>query len=322
MFYLVKSNTQALREKITNKIISTVGVELGDVSVFDYEDTNSIEEALLEYLSTSLDGEKKVILVKNASFLNLKTVDKGLEEHFSRAIDSSVENVIIFTIDKINKTGKLNMKYADKFSILEKDAPKSNDLLQFIKTFFINNEMNIENGVAENIFNRLGEDFDLIVSELNKLEILYKDIITNEQVNKILLDFSRERLYTIANCVYEKDVQGISRMIKQLISEGESPFMVGDALNRVGSAFIRYYILRERGYSDNEISRITGWNPWFIKNYSNSFNHWSSIEELNDFYYNTIVNDAFFEFMDHQPKDALRQLEKLLISGVSMYGNK
>lgn len=317
MFYIVKSNTPALRDKIIDKILSSKEQSREELIVFDFEETKSIEEALFQYLSFSIDGQEKIILIKNANFINAKTIEKHVSEHFERAINTETDNTIILSVDKLNKTGKLNKKFSDKFNILEKDAPKDEELISFIMTFFKNNNIEIEDIVIKNIYSKLGDNFDLIVTELNKLELLADGKITNEQVNKALLDFSRERLYTIATVVYMKDVEGISRMIKQLISEGESPFMIGDALNRVGSAFLRYYILRDKGYTDNEISNITGWSPWFIRNYADYFYNWKSVEEISEFYYETIINDSFFDFIDYQPKNALRQLEKLLISAVT-----
>ena len=268
MLYLVKSNTPQLRDKIISKILSSKQIEREELIVFDFEEEKSISRAAFEFSSLSLDGSIKVITIKNASFINSKTIDKELEKEFEAIIKADTENIIIFTVDKLNKTSKLHKKYNDKLNIIEKNAPEKNELLKFIETFFNNNQMEFEYGVIDNIENKLGGDFNLIVSELKKLEILYTTKVTNDLINKTLLDYSRERLYTIANYVYKKDIDGITRMIKQLISEGESTFMVSDALNRVGHGFLRYYILKDRGYSDSDISRITGWNRWMISNYS------------------------------------------------------
>ncbi len=317
MLYLVKSNTPQLRDKIIGKILSSKEITKEEMVVFDYEDDKNISNAAFEYLSLSLDGTNKAILIKNANFINAKTIEKDFEKEFENIVNAETDNILILTVEKLNKTGKLNKKFNNKFNLLEKDAPEKSELIKFIKTFFENNSIEVEYGVAENIANRLDNNFDLIITELKKLDILYTEKITNKLVDSTLLNFSRERLYTIANCVFEKDIEGVSRMIKQLISEGESTFMIADALNRVGYGFLRYFILKDKGYSDDEISKVTGWNGWMISNYSKFLPHWNNVNEIYNFYYKVIVNDSFFDFMEHQPKDGLRQMEKLLISSIA-----
>lgn len=317
MLYLVKSNAPTLREKIIDKIVKSSSNTDIELFTYDFEEDKSIEEAFFEYSSISIDGSQKIIIVKNANFINAKTIEKDFEKNFVQLIDSKIDNIIIFAVDKLNKTGKINKKYSESFTLLEKDAPEKNELIKFIETFFKNNEISIEKNIPQEIYNRLGDNFDLIVSELNKLEMLNSKNIDIDTIKNTLLDFSRERLYAISDCVFKKDIAGISRLIKQLISEGETPYLIGDALNRVGFGFLRYSILKEKNYSDRQISEITGWNSWMINNYSAYSPYWKDSSEIYDFYYETIVEDLFFDFIKHQPKDGLKQIERLLISAVT-----
>lgn len=317
MIYLVKSNTQLLIDEIIMKIVSSLNQEKSDVINFDFETDKTIEEAVFEYLSLSFENERKIIHLKNADFINAKSIDKKIELTFEKIINENSDNVIILSVNKINKTGKISKKYISKFNVLEKDAPKGNDLIEFIKNFFLNRNIKVDNSVLKNIYDRIGDNFDLMVTELKKIDILQKGSIDNALVNKALLNFSRERLYTIADCVFKRDIDGISRMIKQLIAEGESTFMISDALNRVGSGFLKYYQLREKGFSNLEIMNMTGWGQWMVRKYSDFFKYWNSLDELFNFYYETIVNDLLFSFIDYQPKNGLRQIERLLLSSIT-----
>ncbi len=317
MFYLVKSNTKSMKDKIVEGLIKQHEISNEDVYVFDYEESKTIEPAFLEYLTLDFEGKTKVVIIKNADFINAARVDQQLENRFGSAILLTNKNILIMTVDKLNKTGALRKKYGDQMNILEKDSPEQKEITSFIKTFFETRNINISSSNIELIKSRSSDDFDLLVSELSKLELLEtNNEITKEVIEKSTLDFSRERLYKISEYVITLNESKVLDMMNQYRAEGESPYLIGEFMVKDFSKLLRYKIMREDGINDNQIRELTGWNPWAIKNYSNWSHGWKDINLLKEFFYEIILKKCFLEMLDNQPEDPIGTFEKILIANI------
>lgn len=316
MFYVVKSDTKTLKDKVIEKLMKQKEISDEFSFVFDYEEKNNFGDAFSEYLTLSFDGKPKAIILKNADFLNRAKNEKDIEHKFKSVIDIENINILILTVDKINRTGKLIKKYSNSFDLIELDSPKGNNLINFINNFFGNKNIEIENGAIESIIKRTGENFDLIISELKKIEILVSEKITNDMVEKCVIDFSRHKLYKITEHVLNLNVSGIEAIIKQLRAEGEGIYIVADALVREVSKFLRFYILKKKGCSDKEIKSMTEWNSWGIANYNKYLNKWINVKTIHDFFYDIILQSSFINMIDRNPNDPLKLLETLLVANI------
>lgn len=316
MFYIVKSNTYSISKKITDKIISSKNILKEDIHVFDFEEKGDFDRSFSEYLSLNFDGSTKAIILKNSTFINQAKIDKIIEDKIEKTINISTNNIIIFQVDKLNKTGKINKKYNDKFEILSKDAPSANEINSFIKNFFESKGIKITNLVINNIKDNIGENFDLLVSELNKLLLIVDKEVTNEIVDKSVIDFSRQRLYKITEYVLKQDINNIHNILNQLKTEGEGIYLISDALVREISKFLRYCILKQKNYSNDEIAKFTNWNKWGIKNYESYLKYWKNIENLSYFFYEIILKNCFMEMLENTPEKPLDILEYYLITNI------
>lgn len=319
MFYVIKSDTKSIRDKIINNLIGSKGISQEDIHIFDFEEKNDYEKAFFEYLSINFDSNPKAVIIKNSDFLNKAKVEKEIEDRFANTINLNTPNFLIMTVDKLNKTGKLNKKFNDKFELLEKDAPTKNELNNFIEKYFSSREILINKDTIEKIISRVGENFDILITELNKLDILQQDNqITNELVDKTVIDFSRERLYKVSEYVITLDETRLIELMKQLRSEGEGPYLIGEFLVKEFSKLLRYMAIKAKHnhISDGEIQKMTGWNIWAIKNYSKWSHIWPSLSVLSKFYYNVILDKTFLQTVLYSPEDPLNVIEKTLVANI------
>ena len=318
MFYIVKSNSKSLRDKIISKIVETGQIENDNIFKFDFEEENDFEKAFSEYLTFNFDNKNKVVILKNSSFLNLVKPEKKYEDRFIKSIDIiDNQNIIILTIDKLNKTGKLNNKFSGKIRLIEKDSPQGDELIMFIQNFFSTREIAITPDLSKRIIERLNGDFDLIVSEIKKLSLLSIDKITNEIIDSVVLDFSKESLFKLADAVLTLDEKKISKLINQLITQGESFYLVSERLAMEFSKVLRYKVLSDiKHISDLDFQKLTNWNMWGIRNYSKWIKFWPSQKIMLDFFYDIVLWKGFFDILNGNPNDPLRLLEKLLVSNV------
>ncbi len=323
MFYLVKSNTNSMKKKIVESIIEQNGISADDIYVFDFEETNNVEPAFLEYLTLDIENKTKAIIVKNADFINAARVDQQLSNRFGSAILLTNKNIFIMTVSKLNKTGQLRKKYEKEMTIYEKDAPETKDISSFITKYFENRGINIGYKEIELLKSRSSDDFDLLVSELSKLELLQKDnTITEESIKKATLDFSRERLYKISEYVITLNEEKVIEVLKQYRAEGEGVYLIGEFMIKDFSKLLRYKIMNSEGMNDNDIKQLTGWSPWVIKNYSKWISSWDDVEILKDFFYNVILEKCFFDLLEHQPENPLSLMEKILVANIIKVKNR
>lgn len=317
MFYVVKSNTSSMREKMIESLIKQNNISNDDIFIFDYEETKTIEPAFLEYLSLDFENKPKLVIIKNASFINEVRVDQKLENRFGSSIMLDNKNILILTVEKLNKTGLLSKRFKNEMKLLEKDSPSDKEINSFIETFFRNRNISISYPEINLIKERWSGDFDFLISELIKLEVLQNDEkITKEHIYKATLDFSRERLYKIAEYVITLNVEKVISMMKQYRSEGESPYLIGEFMVKDFSKLLRYKIMKEKGYSDGQIKDMTNWNPWALKNYSKWSMYWKDVNKLKDFFYNVILDKCFLSLLKNQPEDSIGTLEKLLVANI------
>ncbi len=323
MFYLVKSNTKSVKDKIIEGLIQQNGVSEEDTYIFDYEEIKTVEPAFLEYLTLDFEGKTKAIIIKNADFINKVRVDQQLENRFRSAVLLTNKNILIMTVDKLNKTGQLRKKFESDMTILEKDAPGAKEISSFIKKFFENRNVIIGNSEIELIKSRLSDDFDLLISELNKLDTLQTTgKIERSHIENSTLDFSRERLFKIAEYTITLNETKVEEVMNQYRAEGEGPYLIGEFMIKDLSKLLRYKLMKKDGYNDSDIKEITGWNPWSIKNYSKWVSYWPDEKVLKDFLYNIVLKSCFIDLLNNQPDDPLGSIEKILISNILRIKNE
>ncbi len=306
-----------MKDKIIESLLKSNEIDKEDVYVFDYEEIKTPEPALLEYLTLDFEKKTKAIILKNSDFINNKLVDKHIENRIISAALLENKNLFIMTVDKLNKTGTIRKKIEEYATFLEKDSPTNQEITKFISDYFASRNITISNSNIELIKSRSSEDFDLLINELLKLELLQENNeVTTEIIEKATLDFSRERLYKIVEYVATMNIVKIKDMMNQYRAEGESPYLIGEFMVKDFSKMLRYKIMIDNGFNEFQIKEMTNWNPWAIKNYSRWIYNWNDANELKDFFYNIILKKCFLDMLNNQPEDPIGTLEKLLVVNV------
>ena len=258
MFYVTKSNSKFLMDKIIDKIIEAKKVEKDNIHFFDFEEKGDFEKAFSEYLTFDFNNKKKIVILKNSSFINLVSPEKSHMERFEKSIKIDSKNTMVFAVEKLNKTGKINKKFSSEFKLIEKESPTNNDLIKFIEHFFSIRKIKISPSSSKKIIEKLNNDFDLIVSEIKKLELITTTVITNELIDSVVIDFSKENLFKLASSVLTLNIEKVSSLINKLISQGEEFYLVGEKLVNEFSKALRYKLITDiKKISNNEFQRLT-----------------------------------------------------------------
>lgn len=152
----------------------------GDFSNVVKLDFNNLEvdDLLYEFSSVSLFDDKKYVIVENADKLFSKgTSDELLLKYLDNPSDITT---VIFVSKTYDKKNPIYLKIKDSYKVLEDVKRTKYTLINDIKTYVKNHKSCISDDALNYIIDSCLNDYDLILSEIDKLLILGKDNISDE----------------------------------------------------------------------------------------------------------------------------------------------
>ena len=166
--YLISSTSYRLLQDEIIKIIKNSS----NIIKFDYEE-DSFENILEEASYFSLLDEKKYIIVYNA---NLFSSDKLNEEKSEILLkyfkEPNVNSVLIFTLYRPIDSRKAVTKYIEKNgTIIVKDTPNEREMANIISSLLKKESFKISYGGINYLINNCRNDYDIILSEIEKIKI-------------------------------------------------------------------------------------------------------------------------------------------------------
>lgn len=253
--YLIKSNSFFL---LNNKI-DEITKDIVDISKFDLDEM-SINDIINDGSYYSLFNDKKAIIINNTKYYGGKFLyedETSILYDFLSKIDENT--IIIFICNEISKTKDITKKVTSLGAeIIDLTTLKDEDLDNILKDFFKNNRINIEDKVWKELYKRVGFNIDILISEVNKISIVSKNITlkdideySNYEVEDITFDFS--------NAVISKNFKDAFTLLDKLLQTGvEIPVLIGV----LSSAYTTMYIVKDAvsaGLSDDKIEELTGY---------------------------------------------------------------
>ena len=181
--YLIVTNDKiTLDEKIKELNKSN------DAEVVFYDLLEVPVEKLIEDLDTiNFLASKKIVVGYNAFFLSSDKTKSTVEhntdilEHY---LDNQSDNILILTIDNIDKKKKIVSNILKKVNLIEEIA----DIDTLIKKRF--EDYKISNILIEKLKNRCGNDHERIFNEIEKLKLYKIDTkeILEEDIDKVVME--------------------------------------------------------------------------------------------------------------------------------------
>ncbi len=271
MIYVFTGNEiNILKDKINN-LIKKLGIK--NVIKYDYEDV-SVTDILNEINYIDLFNEKKLIIVNNWSFKNLKDNDEAL---LLKYIDNMNENALILKCkDDILDNRKHIIKVLKEKCVVEEiQAMDYKCLHEYVTKIFKDNKINITYKQVQKILSLTENNVDITLNEVNKI-LLYlgnDKNITDEIIDDVVSINNEKEMFKLSNAVMERNTGKMFDSYKIILSSGVDPIVIMDFLSK---QFRTLYQVKNmiNNNSDTEISRILGVNPYIVKkmiDYSNDF---------------------------------------------------
>ena len=126
---------------------------------------------------------------------------------------------------------------------------------------------------------------DLAINETEKL-LLYKlgeDVITDDDIDKVVSKSSEKEIFTLSDAVMKKNLKQIFNSYNILIRSGIEPVVLIDNLARQFRTLYQVKILCKT-MDEKEISRKLGLNPYVVKKAHENVNNYEEEELINNLY--------------------------------------
>lgn len=258
-------------------------LNINNIIEYDFDDSNIID-ILNEANYVDLFNEKKLIIVSNFSF---KKVKDAFEKELLRYIDNMNDNVIILKCidESLDERKNITKKLREKCKVEEIKKMDYKELHEYITNMFVSNNKKITYNQVKEILNRCEYNDDLAINETEKL-LLYKldeDVITDDDIDKVVSKSSEKEIFTLSDAVMKKNLKQIFNSYNILIRSGIEPVVLIDNLARQFRTLYQVKILCKT-MDEKEISRKLGLNPYVVKKAHENVNNYEEEELINNLY--------------------------------------
>ena len=230
-----------------------------EIIKYDYKEDN-INEIINELSYSLFFGNKKLVIINDASFLQVKEKNK-------------LEDIIINTND-IDIILICNGKLSDKNGLVNY-LKKNNLIIEFLKLTKYNMEnqiridfeldnYNIDNFTIKEIIKLCGSEYLVISNEIEKLKI-YKindKKITIDDVHLIVSNNNEDIIYKFVDAINEKNTKQIVDYYNILISENNDPLYLISMLASNFRLLLQIKLLLEDNKKIQEIEKILSVNKY------------------------------------------------------------
>lgn len=252
------------------------------LATYDLNET-PVQEAIEEAETMPFLGEKRVLILKNPSFLT-GIKDKSKVEHDLDSLLRYAENPSPFTIfiieapyEKLDERKKLVKALKKAGAFVKAEALQDNHLGDWLQRRANEHNVTLEKDGEERLIQLIGSHLMLLQQEIDKMALYVGEQGTvNEEVVDLLVARTLENdIFALIDRIVRKDLNTAFRILYDLLKINEEPIKI---LSLVGRQFrIIYQVseLSKRGYGQKQMASQLKLHPYAVKiaqQQSKSFN--------------------------------------------------
>mgnify|MGYP000320004895 FL=1 len=280
IYVFLGSEVNLLKRKIDDLIKES---SINNIINYDYDEYNIID-ILNEVNYVDLFNDKKLIIVSNFSFKKMKEKD---EKEFIKYIDNMNDNVIVFKCidNSLDERKTITKKLREKCKVEEIKKMDYKQLHEYITNMFTKNNKKITYNQVKEILNRCEYNDDFAINETEKL-LLYKlgeEVITDEDIEKVVSKNSEKEIFTLSDAVMKKNIKQIYESYNILIKSNIDPVVIIDSLERQFRTLYQVKVL-SKTMSEKDIVRKLKINAYVVKKAYENINNYKEEEIINNLY--------------------------------------
>ncbi|TQS74598.1 DNA polymerase III subunit delta [Ornithinibacillus gellani] len=240
--------------------------------VYDLEET-PIEDVIADVETYPFFSDRKLIIATNPVFLKAKP-DKLAFEHeltaFERYLEQPVDYsvfVIIAPYEKVDERKKLVKLLKKRGTVVECNPVKPGDINQWLNQLAKAKGITIDSHAYEIFESELSGNLQMLESEVEKLALYVGEdgIVTKEIAADLISRTANSSSMMLADAVIERNLHKAISISKELQIMKEEPIALIALLAFQFRTMLRVKLLKQKGYTQQQIQRQIGAHPYVIK---------------------------------------------------------
>ena len=244
---------------LIQKEITNILNKLSDYELIKYDLSETKLSNVIEDLDTyDMFLKQKVIVCYNPIFL-LEKIDFN-EELFLKYINNPSNNILILVVSKLNNRLKITNLVKKSFKIITIKNLNYKD-------FVINNleDYKMDSSVVNYFLSRVGTDYNIIESELNKLKLYKLDYknIKKEDIDLITNKNIESNIFDLISAIVKKDKEKVYELYLHFLNSGVEIMQIMILL--ANQIRLIYNVKVLNNLTDNEISNMLSVHEYPVK---------------------------------------------------------
>ena len=274
--YLIYGNENYLIKKKLDEIITKNNIEKDNIIRYNLDEVN-VSEAIIEASTVSMFQTSKLIICEGCKFLtgeNKKEINHNIDmllEYINHPF-SDVYLVFIVEKEKLDDRKKIVKELKKLSKVVECKKIENYNLNSYLENYIKDKGYIITSKNINLIISIAGLDLANLINEIDKL-LIYKDTdknISEDDIKNLICVNIEDNIFALTNAINNNQKEKIIKIYKDLISMGEDEIKLIATLANQFRLLLQVKLMKNNGYSDNEMISTLKEHPYRIKLAKNS----------------------------------------------------
>lgn len=313
--YLIKGNEEILNDKV-REIFKTV-IDPQDIAMnfnsFDMKES-SIDDLVVEAISTPFFGDRRLIYVENPYFLTGEKNGTNIEQDTEKLINyiqnpMETSTVVIFAnYEKLDSRKKVVKELNKLASIVDTSKISPNQIDGYVKGIIQKSGYEITDKALNLLVQKTKADFSEINNNLEKLYLYCLDtkIIDDTAVDSLVPNTLEDNVFNLINAILNKNTSLAEDLYRQMLLQKVEPIALNALVISQLRLLIQISILESQGLGQTVIAKNLKIHPYRVKMATAQVKKYSfsKLKEM----YQSIVNTDFKMKTGQDSKEMLFEL--------------
>lgn len=265
--YLIEEN----REQILKSVVTHSETDV-DFAIYDLHEV-PVEQAIEDAETIPFLASKRVVILKNPSFLTAERKTSVLVEHDLTKLEEYLNNPAPFSIviieapyEKLDERKKIVKVLKKKAKVVQASPPHHNKINDWIRQQCAELNVAIDGVACERLTQLAGKDLRKLKSELEKLALFVNgEKITVEIVERLVSRSLEDNVFVLVDHVVHKRVEKAFQSLRDLFEYKEEPIKILALLARQFRIIAQVSELSQKGYSQKQMASLLKQHPYAIQ---------------------------------------------------------
>ncbi|USS90931.1 DNA polymerase III subunit delta [Fructilactobacillus carniphilus] len=272
--YLVSGRSDYWESQILTRLQQLVPAEerTMNFATYDLEET-SLGDALNDAQSVPFFGDRRVVVIQNATFLTGmkgKASDKQeLEDLITYLQNPSPATVLVVfaPYEKLDNRKRVTKQLKKSATILDLNAISERETTEFVRHFIQKQDYQIEPDAVVELFARTQGDLALIMNELRKLFLFCREqhVITADAVDQLVAKSTTQNVFDLSDKLLAGKTNAAIEFYHELLTQREDPIKINALLESQFRLLLQVKILQQHGQTQAHMAQTLKVHPYRIK---------------------------------------------------------